>query len=217
MDRKISFKNRFFQFATKRVRSNKISLKPIQLQEGPEGQDGNPGVRGSMWYEGSGAPSGISSPMMGDHYLDTTSGNVYSYSTTWNLAGNIKGIAGSTGVTGSAGSSGAKGDKGDAGNAGTQGIQGTAGTPKRFDKYTGNLTTGGALTLTFGTPYASTPVWFEDTVWSGSQAFFSYATAISTISVTIKCKRSRGTLLLASGPFEDAVSGEPFSIMVAGN
>lgn len=48
--------------------------------QGNPGTPGTPGARGSLWYTGTGAPSGISGAQAGDQYLDTASGNVYTFS-----------------------------------------------------------------------------------------------------------------------------------------
>lgn len=52
----------------------------LTLEKGPPGTDGQDGQRGSNWYTGSGAPSGISGTLPGDLYLDTTTGDVYKLS-----------------------------------------------------------------------------------------------------------------------------------------
>lgn len=38
---------------------------------------GPPGARGSKWFSGTGAPSGVTGSAPGDYYLDTASGDVY--------------------------------------------------------------------------------------------------------------------------------------------
>ena len=67
-------------------------------ETGPKGDTGEPGkdgVDGSKIYTGSGAPSedlGVE----GDIYVDTSTGDLYSKGTKWNLTGNIKGNTGAT-------------------------------------------------------------------------------------------------------------------------
>lgn len=46
---------------------------------GATGSTGDPGVRGSLWYTGTGVPSGISGVLVNDQFLDTASGDVYTY------------------------------------------------------------------------------------------------------------------------------------------
>ncbi len=58
------------------------------------------GARGSLWYEGSGAPGTIAGAANNDLYLNTATGDVYQYSAgAWGIVGNIKGAAGSNGHT----------------------------------------------------------------------------------------------------------------------
>lgn len=47
---------------------------------GATGATGDPGVRGSLWYTGTGVPSGISGALPNDQFLDVSTGDVYSYS-----------------------------------------------------------------------------------------------------------------------------------------
>ncbi|CAM6003641.1 unnamed protein product [Sphagnum balticum] len=65
------------------------------------GPTGAMGTRGSLWYEGSGAPGTITGQQNGDQYLDIatgTAGNVYQLiSGTWTLEGNIKGATATSG------------------------------------------------------------------------------------------------------------------------
>ncbi len=75
---------------------------------GPTGATGSAGTRGSLWYEGSGAPGSIGGQANGDFYLNTANGDVWEFisggspvTLTWTNVGNIKGAtgAGSTGST----------------------------------------------------------------------------------------------------------------------
>ena len=105
--------------------------------QGPTGPTGSPGAkgatgtRGSMWYRGTAitgtsttakvfSGSGITSALVNDMYLNTSTSNVYqcaksgnASTATWAYIGCIKG---------------AKGDKGEKGEQGEQGPQGPAGT-----------------------------------------------------------------------------------------
>jgi len=47
---------------------------------GADGANGAPGVRGSAWYSGAGVPNGITGTLPGDFYLDTATGDIYSFS-----------------------------------------------------------------------------------------------------------------------------------------
>ena len=69
--------------------------------QGPLGPIGPAGVRGSLWFDGSGAPSSITGEEEGDYYLDVDNGDVYLYNgVTWSLEGNIQGPQGPVGPQG---------------------------------------------------------------------------------------------------------------------
>lgn len=70
--------------------------------QGPQGQQGIQGVRGSNWYTGTDNPPPIFSDLkVLDKYLNTRTGNVYSYSgAAWSLQGNIMGPQGEPGSGG---------------------------------------------------------------------------------------------------------------------
>ena len=69
--------------------------------QGPLGPIGPAGVRGSLWFDGSGAPSSITGEEEGDYYLDVDNGDVYLYDgVTWSLEGNIQGPQGPVGPQG---------------------------------------------------------------------------------------------------------------------
>ena len=95
---------------------------------GATGSTGATGAPGSVWYEGSGAPSS-GTGINGDYYLNVANGDVYLKATgSWSVVGNIKGPAGSGSgdVTGPAGA--------------------TSGNVVLFDGATGKLIkAGGAL------------------------------------------------------------------------
>jgi hypothetical protein len=78
----------------------------IKGPTGTTGATGATGDPGSVWREGSGAPSnglGIN----GDFYLDGDNGDVYLKATgTYSIVANIKGPTGATGATGAMGSLG---------------------------------------------------------------------------------------------------------------
>lgn len=113
--------------------------------KGDRGEPGAAGTRGSQWYRGTGitgtsttatafSSSGVSSALVNDMYLNTSTGNVYTCTAAgaasaakWVYSGNIKGATGATGATGSQGQKGDKGDKGDTGATGPQGPKGADG------------------------------------------------------------------------------------------
>ncbi len=100
---------------------------------GTNGKDGAAGARGSQWFSGTGvtgnsgtaavfANSGVSSALVGDWYLNTNTGYVYTCTlegvasvAKWVYKGSIKGVTGAAGPAGPAGAAGAKGDTGAAG------------------------------------------------------------------------------------------------------
>ena len=47
---------------------------------GATGSAGPTGTRGSLWYQGSGAPGTITGQLPNDQYLDTATGNVWTFS-----------------------------------------------------------------------------------------------------------------------------------------
>lgn len=127
---------------------------------GPQGVAGATGTRGSNWFRGTGITgtsttattfpnSGVSSALVNDIYLNTSTSYVYQCNTAgnastakWVYVGSIKGATGSQGPQGAtgpqgkqgvqgeqgpAGVAGPKGDKGDVGPAGPKGEQGLQG------------------------------------------------------------------------------------------
>lgn len=68
---------------------------------GSIGPIGPAGVRGSLWFDGSGAPTIIVGSEEGDYYLDVVNGDVYLYDgSAWTLEGNIRGPQGPVGPQG---------------------------------------------------------------------------------------------------------------------
>lgn len=64
------------------------------LDEALQGEQGDPGDAGTVWYTGSGAPSsGVGTSV--DRYLNTSNGDVYTKASgSWVLDGNIRGASG---------------------------------------------------------------------------------------------------------------------------
>ncbi len=100
-------------------------IKVRNGSKGSAGATGEIGARGSQWYSGTAitgtsatatvfSRSGITSALVGDYYLNTTTGNVYRCTTAgaasaakWVYSGSIKGEAGAKGDTGATGKDGA--------------------------------------------------------------------------------------------------------------
>lgn len=79
---------------------------------------------GSVWRDGSGAPSDATGSN-GDYYLDTDSGDVYEKASgTYSVVANLEGPTGPAGATGSTGATGATGPTGPTGPAGADGSDG---------------------------------------------------------------------------------------------
>ena len=113
--------------------------------KGDTGAAGAAGTRGSTWTTGTAitgtatsgtvfSGSGITSALVGDMYLNTSTGYVYKCTTAgaasvakWAYVGSIKGATGAKGDTGATGAAGAKGDKGDTGATGPAGAKGDTG------------------------------------------------------------------------------------------
>jgi hypothetical protein len=101
----------------------------VKGDKGDKGDTGNTGTRGSLWYEGAGAPGSIAGVLAQDNYLNVTNGDVYTYSgSAWGSpVGNIKGPQGIQGLQGIQGIQGIQGNPGPAGPKGDTGAQGPAG------------------------------------------------------------------------------------------
>ncbi|WP_439372906.1 hypothetical protein [Bradyrhizobium sp. DASA03120] len=77
--------------------------------QGPQGIKGDTGQRGSLWFEGAGAPGAIAGALDNDNYLNTTNGDVYNYASgAWGApVGNIRGPQGIPGAIAEAPTDGA--------------------------------------------------------------------------------------------------------------
>ena len=111
------------------------NLKGATGSQGPQGAKGATGTRGSQWYRGTAitgtsttgtifSGSGISSALVNDMYLNTSTGYVYTCTTAgaasvakWVYSGSIKGATGAKGDTGAQGPQGEKGATGATGTA----------------------------------------------------------------------------------------------------
>ena len=140
----------------------------IQGLKGDKGDTGATGQRGSAWYSGTAitgtatsgtvfSGSGITSALVNDMYLNTSTGAVYkctkagaANTATWAYAGSIKGATGAKGDKGDTGAQGPQGEKGETGATGPQGAKGdtgAAGTPGS-KWYNGTGITGTSTTET---------------------------------------------------------------------
>lgn len=102
-----------------------IGKLAIAGPQGPQGRTGDPGAdgqRGSIWIARSGVPTDANSYLVGDQYLNTANGNIYTIKETsngkaWVINGTIRGPRGIS-------VEGPQGPKGDIGPQGEQGPQG---------------------------------------------------------------------------------------------
>lgn len=101
----------------------KISIVGPQGPQGPAGKDGKDGI-GNRWYTGNSNPVATGGTyLVGDLYLNTSTGNVFKYMPTsgWNSVGSIKGPQGSQGPQGIQGPQGPQGEPGPKGDTGDVG------------------------------------------------------------------------------------------------
>lgn len=89
---------------------------------GPQGIQGEQGIRGSFWYSQSGAPTNTVGVNDNDQALDGSSGDTYQFvDGEWQLTGNIRGPQGIQGIQGLMGPTGPQGIQGPPGPQGAQG------------------------------------------------------------------------------------------------
>ena len=69
-----------FNFAFKNLKgaTGAAGAKGDRGEQGPAGAKGDPGTRGSKWSVGTGAPTSADA-ITGDQYLDTATGDVYTF------------------------------------------------------------------------------------------------------------------------------------------
>lgn len=117
---------------------------------GAKGATGATGTRGSQWWAGTGitgtsttatvyASSGVTSALVGDWYLNTSTGLTYqctlagaASAAKWVYKGSIKGATGAQGPKGDTGPQGAAGAKGATGATGPKGPAGADGKTPTF-------------------------------------------------------------------------------------
>jgi phage baseplate assembly protein W len=85
--------------------------QPIVIQgpQGPQGATGPQGERGSLWFAGTGGPSGISDAKEQDMYLDTLTGDVHQMQDTSTQQQSTPPPQGPPGTTGRQGATGRRG------------------------------------------------------------------------------------------------------------
>lgn len=180
------------------------------------GEDGAPGVAGPPGPRGEAGERGLTGPQgltgltgakgdPGERGLQGVPG----------VAGpqgerGVQGLPGATGSPGVKGDTGAQGvpgiqgPAGVAGPAGATGATGPAGTPTRIETYTATSNAQGIATFTFSPAFAAIADIRVKSGWVGDQEVGGGEIARSLTGCTIQVKRSRGTLLLTTGPFENA-------------
>lgn len=95
---------------------------------------------------------------------------------------------------------------------------GPAGTNSVTEIITGTVTTAGtAVPLTFTKTYSAPPAVIPIPQWSGAQMITGGASGITKTGCNFLAMQSRGTLLLTSGPFENAAANQTFRVLVIGN
>lgn len=198
--------------------------------QGPQGPTGAQGGKGPTGDTGERGPQGL--------HGDTGAAGPQGIAGPQGVKGDVgpqgpKGITGDTGAAGPAGATGPKGDtgatgpqglKGDAGPTGPAGAkgdtgsQGAAGTNSIVETLSGTVVTAGtAVPLTFTKTYSAPPVVIPIPQWNGVQMITGGAANITRTGCNFLAMQSRGTLLLTSGPFENAAAGVVFRVLVIGN
>lgn len=87
----------------------------------------------------------------------------------------------------------------------------------RFELVRGTVATAGAtVSVTFAKAFTAPPTLIDITTWSGDQMVASGAAEATATGAKIVVKRSRGTLLLNAGPFENAPAGTAFTMLALG-
>lgn len=174
---------------------------------GPQGEPGSKGDAGNAGAKGDKGDAGVGVPgSKGDTGSAGPKGDT-----------GIQGPQGERGVAGPQGATGV-GTVGPQGVPGPSGAVGPAGAPKRVERYTATSSaslTAPVATFTW-TACTSTPDVDIIPTWSGDQMIVGGVTTQTLSGATVAVKRSKGTLLLAAGPFEPAPS-TPVTIRVICN
>lgn len=96
--------------------------------------------------------------------------------------------------------------------------QGTDATTIKYEQKQGVVVTAGtAVSITFTNTYSAPPMVIPIPNWNADQLITGGAVSVSTTGCTFLAKQSRGTLLLTTGPLENAAIGQVFKIAVIGS
>lgn len=99
---------------------------------------------------------------------------------------------------------------------GLKGDPGKDAAPLRVENYTAVSIANGTATITFSPAFTTAPTVIIRSGWSNDQYVGGGVTAVSATGCTVLVKRSRGTLLLTTGPFETAPAGVAVSVIAIG-
>lgn len=91
--------------------------------------------------------------------------------------------------------------------------------PKRRIRLNITLGAGGTATVTItptspAAPFATPPFIDPIITASSTQVFFPVITSVTVDTLVVSGKRSKGTLLLTAGPFEQAATGDVVSLWI---
>lgn len=184
----------------------------VQGPEGPTGSTGPQGPSGQRGPTGDTGPAGETGPqgLPGPMGPQGNPGNTGPQGPQGNMS--AQGPVGPKGETGSTGATGPQGV------AGLTGATGTAGTNSVVETLSGTVVTAGtAVPLIFTKTYSAPPVVIPVPQWNGTQMITGGASNITRTGCSFTAMQSRGTLLLTSGPFENAAAGVVFRVLVIGN
>jgi len=100
--------------------------------------------------------------------------------------------------------------------ASLKGDPGAPGAPLRVETYTATTNAQGVATFTFSAAFTTAPTVLVRSGWTADQYVGGGVTSTTLTGCTVLVKRSRGTLLLTTGPFETAPSGVSVSVVAFG-
>ncbi|MEN4544898.1 hypothetical protein [Pantoea agglomerans] len=191
---------------------------------GEKGLKGDTGLTGASGQKGDKGDAGIQGPK-GDTGLTGPAGPKGD-SGAKGEAGAIgpqgpkgdAGVKGDTGAQGVKGDTGAMGPKGDTGPQGPQGVPGANATPTLFETVESKVVTAGTkVAIKFTKAFTAPPIVQPSPIWNGTQMIIGQASEITTSGCNVTVMQSRGTLLLTTGPFENAAANAAFRMFVIGN
>ena len=168
---------------------------------GPTGSTGPAGTPGSVWRAGAANPTGATPGVVGDFYLNTTSGFVFEKTdpTTWATTGNIMGPQGPAG---------AQGIQGPQGNPGAGAADATTTTK-------GSVQLAGDLAGTAAAPQIAAGVIVDADVNASAAIAESKLALASDAAAGVASRRTLGTGALQAAPgnrlptFVSALPGSP--------